>query len=179
MNDRVTDIDDFGDGLAYQANLPLAWSESAAVPLETFSAENEQCLHVILNLSEHHTSEQNEENTALSMIERKVDMTLQMVAELLRASTKMPNNKELRLGAHKISWFESGELPRPGAMLDIVIYLHDLYPKPVRLRGQVKTALSQQCVVSLEPQSEDVQQLLEKFIFLHHRRAVAQLKKAE
>ena len=179
MNDKVTDMDDFGYGLAYQAHLPLAWSESSGSPLETFSVENEQCLQVILDLSESHTPEQKEETTALSVIERKVDMTLQMVAELLRAATKMPSDKALRLGAHKLSWHEPGELPRLDSTLDIVIYLHDLYPKPIRLRGQVRSAQSQQCVVSLESQSDEAQQLLEKFIFLHHRRAIAQLKKAE
>ena len=177
MTDRVTDIDDFGDGLAYRANVPLAWAESDSSSLEISSAENEQCLHVILNLSEYHTPEQNEETTALSMLERKVDITLQMVSELLRSATKMPSNKEIRLGAHEISWHEPAKLPILNATLDLVIYLHDLYPKPLRLRGQVKLASSQQCVVSLEPQSEEVQQLLEKFIFLHHRRAIAQSKR--
>jgi len=177
MSEQTNDRDDFGDALAYKANVPLTWSESGDASLTSFSIENEQCLQLILNLSEHHSSEHSEELTAISALERKVDLTLQMVSELLRATIEIPSSKAVRLGAHEISWNELSALPALNTQLDISIYLHDLYPKPLRLRGHVKSVVGQECIVELEPQADEFQQLLEKFIFLHHRRAIANSKK--
>jgi len=176
MSDQPNEKDDFGDALAYRANLPLAWTESNGDSTTAFSLENEHCLQVILNLNEHHT-EHSEEMTAISAIERKVDMTMQMVSELLRATIDMPDSKAIRLGAHEISWHEPAVPPEVNAQLDLTLYLHGLYPKPLRLRGYVKSVVEQQCTVEFAPQHEDFQLLLEKFIFLHHRRAIAESKK--
>lgn len=178
MNNHTDEMDDFGDALAYSATVPLAWKESDSSFIDDFTEQNEQCLQTILNLSEYHIPEHTEELTAISVIERKVDITLQMVSELLRATVDMPSVKSIRLGAHEISWHEPAGSPNSNTQLDLDIYLHDLYPKPFSCRGQVKSVESQQCVVVLEPQREDVQQLLEKFIFLHHRRAIAQARKS-
>lgn len=177
MTNQTDEMDDFGEALAFVANVPLAWTESDGSTFAIRSAQNEQCLQVILNLSEYHVAELGEEMNALTVIEKKVDITLQIVSELLRATIDMPSTKAIRLGARKISWHEPARPPELNTTLDLDIYLHDLYPKPFRLRGQVKSVSAQQCVVELESQSEDVQQLLEKFIFLHHRRAIAQSKK--
>ncbi|MCK4742501.1 MAG: hypothetical protein KAT25_01640 [Sulfuriflexus sp.] len=179
MTNQTDERDDFGDALAYSANVPLAWKESESSPIDIFFELNEQCLQTVLNLSEYHVPENSEEPTAISVIERKVDITLQMVSELLRTTVDMPSIKAIRLGAHEISWHEPASLPVLNAELDLEIYLHDLYPKPFRVRGQVKTINDQQCVVGLASQSDDIQQLLEKFIFLHHRRAIALAKKGE
>jgi len=178
MTNPIDEKDDFGDALAYSANVPLAWTESKPSPIDVFFEINEQCLQTILSLSEYHIPENTEEPTVISAIERKVDVTLQMVSELLRRTIDMPSIKAIRLGAHEISWHEPAALPALNAQLDLEIYLHDLYPKPFRVRGQVKSIKNQQCVVGLDAQPDDVQQLLEKFIFLHHRRAIALAKKS-
>jgi len=178
MSNQADEMDDFGDALAYKAHVPLEWLavEDSSPPI--LGSANEQCLQSILNLSEYHILEHSEETTAIAMMERKLDITLQMVSELLRATLKMPSIKSVRMGAHEVSWQETSALPELNTLVDLAIYLHDLYPKPLMLRGQVKSVKSQQCVVALEAQSEEVQQLLEKLIFLHHRRSIATSKKS-
>jgi len=175
MDKSSDDTDDFGKALVYSTRAPLAWAEPGQSLSSKFDAENEQCLRVILNLSEHHTAEYTED---IAAIERKVDITMQMVAELLRASIDMPTSKDVCLGAREITWQEDATCPSVGAYLDVAVYLHELYPKPLRLRGRLSSVKNNQCKIDLEPQSEEVQQLLEKFIFLHHRRAIALAKKA-
>jgi len=164
---------DFGKSLTYAARAPFAWSIAENTVAPNLDAENEQCLRTILSLSEHHSVDGSEEIAAL---ERKVDITLEMVALLLRATIDIPSSKDFQLGAHEISWQQSTSLPEVGVSLNIIIYLHELYPKPLTLPGRVKSVVHQECIVELEQQSADVQQLLEKFIFLHHRRAIAQAK---
>ncbi len=175
MIEPTNNESDFSTALTYSASAPLAWSVVEVLHTESVDTENEQCLRTILNLSEHHSVDVTEEIAAL---ERKVDVTLEMVATLLRASIDMPTLKEFRLGAHEISWQQNSSLPTLGANLKICIYLHEVYPKPLTLFGQVTSVGSQECVVDLASQSDDVQQLLEKFIFLHHRRAIAQAKQS-
>jgi len=171
-------MDDFGDALAYKAQVPLEWTVVDDSSPSISDIANEQCLQNILNLSEHHIPENSEETTALAMMERKLDITLQMVSELLRTTLNIPSIKSVRMGAHEVSWQETAALPELDTMVNLVVYLDDLYPKPLVLRGRVKSVESRQCVVTLDAQSEDVQQLLEKFIFLHHRRAIATARKS-
>ena len=173
MIESSQDDNDFGTALTYSARAPLAWVFTEDASPERFDTENEQCLRTILNLSEHHTIDVTEE---LAAIERKVDITLEMVAMLLKESIDMPVAKAFTLGAHEITWQPLAPLPELGVNLDIAVYLHDLYPKPLMLTGQVKSINEDRCTVALMPKSTEVQQLLEKFIFLHHRRAIAQAK---
>ena len=166
---------DFGKSLTYAARAPFTWSIAENIVPDILEAENEHCLRTILSLSEHHSFDGAEEIAAL---ERKVDITLEMVAMLLRAAIDMPSVKGFQLGAHEITWQQVPPLPEVGVSLNIIIYLHELYPKPLTLPGYVKSVSHQECTVELTPQSTDVQQLLEKFIFLHHRRAIAQAKQS-
>lgn len=164
---------DFGKTLTFVASVPLMWNVVEQADAKKFSVDNEQYLRTILNLSEFHSRDVAEEIAAL---ERKVDITLEMVATLLRSSIDMPSTKKIKLGAYEISWQQSSPLPDLGAELDIVVHLHELYPKPLILTGQVKSVIEQECFVELVTQTAEVQQLLEKFIFLHHRRVIAQAK---
>lgn len=171
MTDTSTDNAGFGKALTYTANVPLAWSVTDRQDAGALSLLNEQRLRTILNLSEYHGQDVSEE---FALLERKVDITLEMVATLLRTSVDMPETKFVQLGAHELQWQETGQLPVQGTRLDVAVYLHDCYPKPLILPGTLDSVIAQTCKVSLVPQSDDVQQLLEKFIFLHHRRAIAQ-----
>jgi len=167
------DNNDFGIALTYSARAPLTWNATELPVTAAIDSKNEQSLRTILNLSEHHNNDVGEEFAAL---ERKVDITLEMVASLLRASIDMPSEKEFQLGAHEIRWQQTSALPSPGEKLNVIIYLHELYPMPLTLAGQVRAVTQQECVVQLATQTPDVQQLLEKFIFLHHRRSIAHAK---
>ncbi len=173
MIEHPKEESDFGKALTYSATAPLEWAHIDNTT--EVDEENEQCLRTILSLSERHSVDVAEE---IAAIERKVDITLEMVAMLLRNSIDMPATKPFQLGAHEISWQHASVLPEIGTQLVIIIYLHDLYPKPLRLTGVVTSLVGQECFVDLDAQSPDVQQLLEKFIFLHHRRAIAQSKQA-
>jgi len=175
MIEASNDESDFGIALTYSASAPLAWEAIDHIVTDRFDIGNEQCLRTILNLSEHHSNDVTEEFAAL---ERKVDVTLEMVATLLRTSIDMPSVKTFTLGAREVRWHQTTPLPEVSSELIITIYLHNLYPKPLQLVGRVIGVNAQECTVELAPQTVDVQQLLEKFIFLHHRRAIAQAKKS-
>jgi len=174
MIDSFQDVEVFSKALVYSVNAPLKW-QRAQVPAKDLDADNEQCLRTLLSLSEHHNVDVDEAFTAL---ERKVVITLEMVAMLLKANIDMPSSKALSLGAHEISWQQTNDLHELDAKIEVVMYLHDLYPKPLVLSGQVKLANVKDCRVALSEHSDEVQQFLEKFIFLHHRRAIALAKKS-
>jgi len=166
--------DDTSMGLVYNGHAPLGWSSSTGNLTGQNFLDNEKCLRIILALSEYPT----EPSEELAALERKVDITLEMVAELLRANMNLPDPVAFNLGASQLSWESSGSLPAGGEVIDVAIYLHDLYPRPLRLKGSVKSKQDGRCTIALNEQSEEIQQLLEKFIFLHHRRQIHQQRHA-
>ena len=174
MSDHVDNTAEADMGVVYSGRIPLEWTVSTGnLSIKTL-IENEKCLRIILALSEYPT----EPSEELAAMERKIDITLEMVAELLRGSLDIPAYAVVDLGARELAWSSSEPLPAVGEKVDVAVYLHDLYPRPLRLKGAVKSAYEGRCVVTLVEQSEDVQHLIEKFIFLHHRRQIHQQRRS-
>jgi len=173
MSENIEHPADAGLGIVYSGRVPLEWTVSTGNMSIKTLVENEKCLRTILALSEY-PAEPSEE---LAAMERKVDITLEMVAELLRSSLDIPAYAVVDMGAREFAWSSPEPLPSPGEKVDVAVYLHDLYPRPLRLKGTVKSAQEGRCVVSMNEQSEEVQHLIEKFIFLHHRRQVHQQRR--
>lgn len=170
MSEHRDNTENTGMGLVYSGHAPLEWTVSSRNLTGAQLVENEKCLRIILALSEY-PAEPSEE---LAALERKVDITLEMVAELLRANLNLPEPVAFDIGAHDLAWDSSEPLPATGEKVDVALYLHDLYPRPLRLKGVVKSSQASRCTVALREQSEDIQLLQEKFIFLHHRRQIHQ-----
>ena len=170
MREHQDNNDEFGMGIVFTGRIPLEWHTSSDKLSAKALSDNEKCLRIILALSEYPT----EPSEELAALERKVDITLEMVAELLRSNLDISEPVDIHLGAHELAWRSPLNLPAVGEAIELAIYLHDLYPRPLRLKGKVKASNGESCHVSLEEQSEEVQQLLEKYIFLHHRRQIHQ-----
>lgn len=157
-------------GISFSMSVPLAWKLADDERLTAQQCEeNEKLLRVILALDEY-PSEHSEELAALDF---KVNIVLELLADLLTHQLDIPDTVELRMGATELIWAADSELPAVGEHIELSIYLHRTFPRPLLLRGRVNDVQSDSCHVHLDALPETLQDMLEKFIFAHHRREVA------
>lgn len=175
-----------GRGVVYETRIPLNWKPLKAMPepsqLLSLNDHNETVLRTVLSLEEvgsEHSEEGGGSNQELVRIEAKLNLALNLVGQLLAAQSTIPPKLPVILGADALEW-SGGKLPADGQPLLLEIYLHSSYPRPLRLVGFCTNRKSgtgaPSCRVVFEGLSESVQDVLEKLIFRHHRRAIAQAR---
>jgi hypothetical protein len=178
MSDAISDS--LGEGIVYQAQLPLAWEVlDAAAPAH--DEHNEKVLGTLESL-EALPAASGEGGTAtdIARLEFKLDLLMDLVTQLLSREAPLPAPRAVSLGAHALE-FRLGEgeaAPATGEHLQIAVYLHAEYPRPLILTGQAATVTgapgAQDVAVAFDSLGEAAQDRLEKLIFRHHRRQVAQ-----
>lgn len=167
-------------GLVYEGHLPLAWKPLSALPADTELAgleyANSEVLRTIFAL-ESHVGELSEDTEGkspdLARLDFKVNLLLDLVGQLLSKQLIIPDSRELTLMADGLCWQES-DVPPQDSLLRIELYLNLRYPRPLVLHGQVRETQDRRVAVEFCGQGESVREGLERFIFVHHRRAVAQ-----
>ncbi len=175
-----------GRGVVYETRIPLTWKALKAMPdpsqLLSLNDHNETVLRTVLSLEEigtEHSEEGSGSSQELTRIEAKLNLTLNLVGQLLSAQSTIPPKVTATLSADSLEW-SGGKLPSEGQALLLEIYLHPSYPRPLRLVGMTSKGSAQEgaatCRVVFEGLSEAVQDVLEKLIFRHHRRAIAQAR---
>lgn len=185
MNDEKRE--QLGEGVVYKDTVPLGWREANAAELEfTFLSRqdaNEEVLRSIATLDEFHVDVQDENggyaSADLSRIEYKIDLLLDMVTRLVVRETTMPDAVPITLGSAGIEW-SSPMPPEADSLLELSLYLHHKYPRPLVVVGRVADVTpldgeEEGYLVRLifEAMSDAVQSALEKLIFRQHRRSVA------
>ncbi|NOY63448.1 MAG: hypothetical protein GXP10_09940 [Gammaproteobacteria bacterium] len=184
-----------GESVAYDALLPFRWQHLEVPPagaaqsgLQSVDeqAASEALLRTLLVLDDARI-ELGEEHEALSQelvrLDFKINLMLDMVAEIYRRQLDMPSERQIRLGGAHAEWHDSSP-PQMGERLRLEIYLSQKYSRPIYLLGQVivveasPAGDSARVVVELIGLSEPLQAQLEKFLFRQHRRAVAHARRA-
>lgn len=173
-----------GQGVVYEARLPLAWQAIEKLPGEqsllSLNDHNESVLRSVLSLEEvinEHAEEGAVAAQELGRIEAKVNLVLDLLAQLIAVQSHIPPKAAVCLGADFLEW-STAMVPQPGQWVEVEIYLHPSFPRALRLVGEVHPATGRlpapAVAVTFSGLSEPVQDALEKLIFRHHRRTVAQ-----
>ncbi len=164
--------------LVYDGLLPVSIQPVDAMPsdntLVMVNEKNEHSLRSSLVGNDNFDLEEHDElGQYLKRQEAKIDLLLDMVTELLTQQKRLPEERQLRLTPHGLQWQTSeSDLPTD-TCVEILLYLTPSLPRPLRFFGTVK-AKSKNHSVDFIAVSQQVTQLLEKLLFRHHRRAVAQ-----
>ncbi|GAB4356777.1 MAG: hypothetical protein Kow006_24100 [Gammaproteobacteria bacterium] len=175
-----------GSGVVYEARLPLVWKALKAMPepaqLASLNDHNETVLRTVLSLEEvgsEHSEEGAGSNQELVRIEAKINLVLNLVGQLLAAQSTIPAKVPVVLSADALEW-SGARLPAAEQPVLLELYLHPSYPRPLRLVGISRPAGTASdrpnCRVEFRGLGEPAQEVLEKLIFRHHRRAVAQAR---
>jgi hypothetical protein len=102
---------------------------------------------------------------------------LDMVGQVLAHQMSLPPRTAVRLSATHLYW-TSASPPAAGSHGIAEVYLSPRYPRALRLSGTVEAVEQGHARIGLTALGEGVQELLEKLIFRHHRRQIAQARRA-
>lgn len=184
----------FADQLTFEGLLPLEWSAIPERPdlqrCADFNAANERLLHLITALEDHRPEQPYPDDHAgthsadLQRIEYKLDIMLELVGEIFAAQHSQPQARAVQFNAHGIRWNGSAsDVPREGSLVRVSLYPFPALPRCLQMVVEVTRVQdcghNQSVSGRFSDLSEATVDQLEKFIFRHHRRAVASARHRE
>ncbi|RMG54291.1 MAG: hypothetical protein D6717_09830 [Gammaproteobacteria bacterium] len=170
--------------ICYRRTLPLAARRLQVAPpaevVERMNRRNEALLLMLESLEaaqpEGEDAHGHESSPELQRLERKLDLALDLLFELLSDRLDRPQTVPVCFNEYAVQWQDGHGFPE-GAWVEVDLYLHPLLPRAVKLLGQVTDGT--RCEICLEGLNDTVRNLLSRFIFRQHRREVARQRSAQ
>jgi hypothetical protein len=177
----------FGDGLVFEDSLPLAWVPGPlpfGAELARLNSDDQQLLGAVASLEQARAHDPlKDESTAvmqeLQRLEFKIDVLLRLMSDLALRHAALPPTSRLRLAARGLEWLEFG----PGAAAGtgvLHLYINPAVPQPLKLpcsvTGEREAGGERATQFAYHGLGEPVVELIDKFIFRHHRRSIAGAK---
>ena len=173
------------DSLIYTATLPLSWTpmdnncpESEYVIVAEHNEHVLRCANLLGEQIREKVDEESETDSALMRLEAKVNLLLELVSKLGQRINQIPEAKQVRLASGGIEWITDSAPPAIGSSIWINLHIDNRIPEAMKIPARVLTLhedLHGSGVgAKFEPLGEMVQELMEKMIFRHHRRMIAQ-----
>ena len=168
--------------LAFQDVLPVLWHASPGAPdpdaAASLAERNMQVLQAWDAMEEHGPVEKPDENSPyaadLMRLERKMNLLLDLVGQILATNRPRPMSAAVRFNALGAAWRGTAPLPEAGAQGVLEVHLHDCIAQPLRLPGRVTSVTPDGNVKArFIPLGEAVADLIEKMAFRRHRRQIA------
>ncbi len=176
------------EGITYRDELPIAWEPQLQLPsageIHRFNCENEELLQTLLMLDE--TAQDNEDevesadNERWRRLEGKVNILLGLVGELLTADTILPTTHALQLGVEGLCVLGVDDCtPQPGQIVKVRLFLAPKFPHPLQLVARVSNVYKSGFTLAYCEFDAPVQDLLDRYVFRQHRRAIALARRSE
>jgi len=176
--------------ISFEDNLPITWELLTDLPsegeLHRAQRDNEALLHSLLLRDE--IPQDIEDADVLSghepfkRLETRLDLLLSLVTEMMTASGKLPPSHAINLSAGGFCvQTQTGDAVdfTDNALLQVRLYLDPQFPRPLNLCVQLVDVQLGNFTVRFCPLEGRLQDLLDKYIFRQHRRAVALARKSE
>jgi len=173
-----------GDGLIFEDTLPLAWTPGPPADeasLARLNADNHQLLVADSSLDEVRVPDAlKDESPALvhelQRLDYKLNLLLRLTAELAMRQNGVPAPRPVKLSSSGLEWI-GVDGPDAGSTGLLMLYVNPALPQPLKLAATAVAAVVHNEVPVTQLRftglSESVVDLVEKFIFRHHRRLVA------
>ncbi len=168
--------------LAFQDVLPVLWRPSLTAPdadtAASLAERNLQVLQAWDAMEEHGPVEKTDENSPyaadLMRLERKINLLLELVGQVLATNRPRPTPTAVRFNALGALWRGTPPLPEAGAQGVLEVYLHDCLAQPLRLPARVTNVTPDGNVKArFVPLGDPLADLIEKMAFRRHRRQIA------
>lgn len=174
--------------LAFAGCLPLAWQELPVWPkpdeLQHQEKTNLHILHILFAL-DIHAGDYGEDLSSVSSaselkrLDFKVGLLLEMIGHLFACQQAIPPEHPLTLTASELHW-RADAAPTANIPLRLELYCNLSYPRPLVLYAHAHEIIlvenAYQIKATLQQPGESLQEALERYIFLQHRRAIANQK---
>jgi len=174
------------DGLSYTEEMAWSMEILSALPatpaLLRLDAQNMQTLITDASLGDSRRSpDLTDENATilaeLHRLEFKVDVLLQLVAQILARNAALPPASPVSLYARGMEWPATGADPVAGSAVRVCLYINPAFPQPLQFIGVACLARREGdriwSRIMWHGVAPAVTDLLEKLIFRHHRRQIA------
>lgn len=169
--------------LAYDGELPMSWRCLGAFPawpmVARLNQTDEELLAVIADQEQGRKGfvGDDDDPTAqrLAEVESKLNLLVDLVGQLLRQNMLLAEPRPLRFNADGIIWGRvAGEaVPEVDSVVMVELFPSVVIPRPLSLPGRVMVVDEQEIHVAFEGIGEALADMIHKFIFRDHRRAVA------
>jgi len=170
-------------GLTFTDNISIDWKLVDYQPddsrLALVNESNEAFLRAVSALAAFSTDVSDDEiglSQEVARLDLKVNLLLDLVSQLIYQQLDIPEKSEVTISSKDIRWYGSN-VPAPGAIVFVQVYIQHGTPKPLCFYGKVQSSEDQyrsgSALVSYLGLSGSAQSWLDKLIFRHHRRAIA------
>jgi hypothetical protein len=177
----------FSTTLSFDAQLPFAFlqqdAEMLPATLARINADNQQVLGADASLAESHrpVDAKDEERpwlADLGRLEYKLDVLMGLVGKLLAQDASTPPSASLRIFAQGLEWLTRDGSPQVGTRGVVTLFINPAFPHALQLPGTVRAhrsgAEGPWAQFEFEGLTPGVTELMEKLVFRHHRRQVAE-----
>lgn len=170
------------DELAYEDVLPVAWRPLRepldAVAMAALTDRNVKTLQVGAAIEEHGPVDKQDEKSPhaadLQRLEIKMNLVIELLGQILAASTPRPRPTSIRFNALGATWRAGDAQPQANSLGILDIHLRECLAQPLSLVARI-VSVSPEGVVkaTVVPPGEATADLIEKLAFRRHRRQVA------
>lgn len=171
-----------GAPISYDAHLSLEWYVVSTPPDEDqINASQEKtlaCLKQSILMDELSCSSVDDttiDSADISRTEKKLDLLISLVSALIEKQRSTASIVPVKLTSEYIEW-EGVDVPDRG-MLHLEIFLKSASMIPMQLYCEPLVSQGKRLRARLLYMHDDVSELLERYIFLTHRRKIAAAKK--
>jgi len=163
-----------GAMLGYRETLPFSWRLADGALPTGWAEQNLRMLTALVALGERAIVEPETPGAAeFERLHLKVDLVIELLAALLRASGRADAPAALRVSADGLSWPLATGAPAIGTAVDVGVQLHPCAPAPLQWRGEVIGHDDGELQLRFAPMPEALACALERHVFMQHRRSVA------
>ncbi len=169
-----------GEGLSFESFMPVSFQVVDNFPedeqLMFINERNESLLRTSLIPQEAVELEgQDEVAIELRRQDLKINLLMDMVAELLVSQNGLPPAVKLLLNSTGLEFTTTSEDFKPGQKVEIDLYITASIPRALKFFAEVaNNGENGKTVMRFVGLNQVVQDWLEKIIFRHHRRMIAQ-----
>lgn len=166
-------------GITYQASLPLSWGEVPQPTLATLIASRHSNIALLRTLAALEASVPERDHEldthaakALERLETKLDIALNMLAQLAARDISMPATTPIVLGARQVEWHGNTPQPAQGQYVAITLYLSPRLPQPLRLYSRIVVSENGRCLAKFLDQDAEFDEWMTRTLFRYHRRGL-------
>ena len=169
--------------LKFSDNISIDWRVVERYPDDTLLAlvneSNESFLRAVSAIGAFATDPADDAagiSQEIVRLDLKINLLLDLVSQLIYKQLDIPERTQVTISSNEIQWL-SPNVPEPGAIVFVQVYIQHGTPKPLCFYGEVMSSQAEYssgsarvCYLGL---CGSAQSWLDKLIFRHHRRAVA------
>jgi hypothetical protein len=183
---QETHVSQGGMGVVFETKLPVRWSSLhrvlTSMELAEVNQRVESVLHTVGNLDDQHMplpEDVSPFGPELARLDFKLNLLLDLVGDLASRGLERPPLRWVQIGARSVVWEDSLEnAPEEvNSWGKLELWLHPFYPRALSLPARVTSVENEggsaRITTELSGLGESAQEQLERWIFSHHRRAVA------